>query len=1157
MAEKEPQPDQFSKSIPLAGGVQEEAPEFRLNSPYMAYVENGRYRKADEIEKTLPWTDLEAPFSGPIRFVETIDDTIVVLSDDELWEYTEADGWVLREEDVFVTSMDNVLSSSPVTSATHFDWAESTLEDHEFYVVASETRAIGKDTVDLHDPAVAGERKVIIEKFSKSGLHISKMVVDNASCPQVAQMDDGRVIVYYCYTVSDGLLKYDTSTDTTDQVRTMGGAAINVYYGSPNFDTAAAAPISGGEGYNEYRAGLSRVGKNYWYKVYGDGSSAAILYSDLNNLSNGYPDLKAGRLGADGDIAFLEATLAPTPPGLTIQYYPLDIHIRGSRVCLAYASREFLPGGPVSRVYVVVGDSLFASLTHTVVSFGDFIVVNGSAYEESSSDPASYAFTKIDGQENDLLETLAGRVSIAQGITYEGSTIELGELRHHRLTSNIVRESGFATFAIEQWNIHNLHTEAEESDELNDRPYPALKPTSNILMRTGPANLQKPLAVFDAGQSRHTPQSMTEQSMFLGRLVRSGGNYLYLNRQVLQTEDYIEKPFLTAAADNMDRNIELHFGEARANLYEVTTNPDKLATVKFGKAVIINSSVPKWYVGGKLSELSILEQPEILAVEREDDFDKATGWAWSDALWDSDGSGDTGWTVYQVVVGYTDALGHVHRSAPSFPLYVDRLNQAGDDDQYRKIGFTLPVTYLANDDVFFVEIYAAEYGSAMHLTASSVFEPNLAVGGENIVLFREFVRGPDSDTNKAPIRYSEILYTTGIGGELPADPWLNFTQSVVTSRRMFTLVEGTVYFSKLFRENIAPELNGLLSIPFGRGRRLKGIGKIDDKVIVFDKTSIHAIYGDGPDNTGEARTGAFIVDPIQSTVGCEDPESIVEIPAGLLFYSSISGEFHLLTRDLEIQDIGKPVEDLSEDIDITAAIVFSDEHEVRWFVTGGPTEEFGPDPDTGAGIPDRPPRPRFTNVLPADPCFAFNYHYNKWTVLSDQSAISAAQYGSGLVRATTSDVYVTSEDWAGSPVLTYRTPWLRVQDLLNFGRIRKVDFLGKYLSAWKDNGGGHEAGDIEVEFAYNYEVNGDTTTYRWRANEDLNPVYGGRMEFSAKPGRPKCSAVQVTVSEVPTEKLDDAEPTYTSGRGFVLSTLDMIYSLKRGLGKAIGQPRSK
>ena len=52
-------------------------------------------------------------------------------------------------------------------------------------------------------------------------------------------------------------------------------------------------------------------------------------------------------------------------------------------------------------------------------------------------------------------------------------------------------------------------------------------------------------------------------------------------------------------------------GEWRGNLFKVDLTPTKIQTTKFGDAVILNTGIPLWYSGGEITEMSVLEQPEI------------------------------------------------------------------------------------------------------------------------------------------------------------------------------------------------------------------------------------------------------------------------------------------------------------------------------------------------------------------------------------------------------------------------------------------------------------------------------------------------------------------------------------------------------------------
>ena len=426
-----------------------------------------------------------------------------------------------------------------------------------------------------------------------------------------------------------------------------------------------------------------------------------------------------------------------------------------------------------------------------------------------------------------------------------------------------------------------------------------------------------------------------------------------------------------------------------------------------------------------------------------------------------------------------------------------------------------------------------------------------------------------------------MLYTEG--NVLPADPWPAYNDFVITSNRMFAVgseLPGTVYYSKLFEENIAPEFSAPLVLSLGRQRNLTAIGKIDDKVIIFtDDNEIFAIYDTGPDNTGA--NGDFVVDQLQTTIGCSDPESLVEIPDGLLFYSDRSKQFHILSRDLQVHDIGKAIEDTGNTVtNIKTALVVPSEDEVRWYVEADSQDEFGVDPQYAInGIPARPPRPRFQNVLPNNPVLVYNYHYKKWGVFSGQDGQHAVLYKNQPTYIESDwDTFQASPSAWGEEghSLTLRTPWIRVNQLQSYGRVDEAIFIAKYLSDWRDNGNGFEAGDIQVTVNYDYEEDYDTDsplgnpsdTFLFRANRgDLGgtgSITGsfdeggdplvlqyryGRCQFTVTPGRPKCQAIQFEITDVSSVAIEASEPNdYVLGRGFSIGGLDLLYSPKQGTG---------
>jgi len=506
----------------------------------------------------------------------------------------------------------------------------------------------------------------------------------------------------------------------------------------------------------------------------------------------------------------------------------------------------------------------------------------------------------------------------------------------------------------------------------------------------------------------------------------------------------------------------------------------------------------------------------------------------------------------QPVIGFFDSGGNVHRSAPGFPVFIENAFEvSGYYVAY--VAISVPLSFAGT--TFFLEVYEAAQGDEPQLAATGTFTPSRVGVPETLYVLL------NTQVYKDFPRSSESLYTTG--GVLPVDPWPNMEQVASTSRRMFGISEaapGTVFYSKLFEENVAPEFSASLVVATGGFRTLTAIGSIDDKIILFEEGNIHILYGTGPDNTGA--NGDFFVERMQTTIGCIDPQSLVTVPDGLMFYSSSSGEFHLITRDNQIIDIGKPVMDLTEGISVTGAVLYQKEHEVRFFTTGTGSSDWGPDPDTSAGVPPRPPRPRFGRSTNPVGTLVYNYQYSKWTILTHPSAflVSTIYENKPVMLISNGLATTVGTDWFQSFPMVWETPWIKVNQLQDYGRFYGATFLGKYLSSWADQGsiGLLEGGDLKVTLKYDYEgMDAETDEYLFRANVDFNPESGERLQFKVHPGRQKCQAVKFIIEEQVTEKIDDAEPNYTLGRGFELTAIDLHYGAKGGSSRNFGIRRQK
>jgi hypothetical protein len=416
-----------------------------------------------------------------------------------------------------------------------------------------------------------------------------------------------------------------------------------------------------------------------------------------------------------------------------------------------------------------------------------------------------------------------------------------------------------------------------------------------------------------------------------------------------------------------------------------------------------------------------------------------------------------------------------------------------------------------------------------------------------------------------------FVYTTE--NILASDPWPAFYDMAKTTRRLFgisALDRGTLFYSKIFQDGIAPEFSSALTITLGETRRLTAVAAIEDKILVFEKDQINVLYGTGPDNAG--LNGEYTVEPIHTQVGTEDPRSVVLTEDGVMFYSRVTGEFHLVTRDLQVKEIGSPVQDISErsTFSFYDSINYVAEHEARFFVNLGPTLAEYPTPDTGTGIPDAPPQGRYARQPGggANICLVYNYRYQKWTINTDNTPARFA-LANGAFEWDNRPAFVNAfwvpytlgdergTEWATSEPMKVELPWLKLNQLQNYGRVYNITLLAKYMSEWKDNGSGIEAGDLQVTLAYDYEENGTTHTYRFRANQDFNATGREILQLHIRPGRQKCQAVKVTIEEIPTTAIELSEPTYAPGRGFTLLGMDVEYGYKAHQVKSGNQRNRK
>jgi len=1178
-------PGNLTKTVLFSGGMQDDVSTYHQAEPGCNYIQNGRFRKKDEIEKRLPYRKLSktglpvgyVTDGNPLALAELDDTLVTIKKDGTIYTYDASDGtdtWNSKSTNIIPYKAEVAYQTAPESGAHVFQ----SIEGPDYKAQAWEIRKPGSIRGNL-----TVQTDVICEVRRLNGDLTERYLGPGARHPVLRNSEmDGTGNSYLIYQADTGQMRRRSiSSSGVGSLISSGQNAI-LDHPLPDQLESFYDPDTGAIGAflrEDGRAGFCDDGdKDGFFNWNVSGSGGAYYWHDGTNCSPRYatPSIVTGTI----------KTIASNSDYYT--FWPLAVHMRYNDAAARYEA-----GTLTARVTnpTGIGDVLFhqyywntVSSSWTTIEFGVTLVlagyggnqrpINGDIYWDESNDTWRFACTSI-GFEPDWINAdnvPAGSdrpIVLAGHIDTSANNFSIGaQLRDHRLVSRVTPstvtpvsgEVSGTCFAVEQWAPFAQPRSNIPQDEFASCPV-IIRPHTTVVIEL-PYNTQdyQVIATLGAGQNKGCNGSAAELTNQLQSAYTRGNDVYITTRNVLQPED-ISIHLGNSNATRKRYNV-LFPGEASGKVVKLT-KATTLTTRRFGDATLFGLAVPSQYDGVAFGEQSVFDQPEIATIQT-----SATGY--EDIAYEKLTEGDVdNWYRFTVVVGFADHLGNLHRSAPSTPMWVNGIDLASvaDTDNQVELGVTMPLSAYGTQRRYFVEAYAAIGEAAGQLAGVKSFDVDS--GDENTEdVFSNLVY--NNNGQQDPIRWSETLYTEG--NVLPSDPWPAFDDFVITSNRLFAIsseVPGTVYYSKLLEENIAPEFSAALVISLGRNRKLTGIGAIDDKVIIFTEREIFAVYDTGPDNTGA--NGDFVIDRLQTTVGCSDSQSVVEIPDGLFFFSTVSNEFHLLSRDLQVHDIGKPVEDTASAItEIYSALVFPGEHEVRWYVESDYQEEYNKRDYLDDPFYANPPNPaihRDVEPLPAYPALAYKYHYKKWMVHSNSGARHSvlfqnqATYISATWNVYQSDAALDAWPLESSNKLVVRTPWIRVNQLQSFGRIERLTFLGKYLSCWRDEGGlGTQAGDINIRLRYDYEDNDDNNEYddyRIRANDGslggkktgytVNRP-NGRMQFDITPGRQKCQAIQVEMYESGTNAIAPHEGDYSIGRGYVIAGMDIEYTPMKGTG---------
>lgn len=486
---------------------------------------------------------------------------------------------------------------------------------------------------------------------------------------------------------------------------------------------------------------------------------------------------------------------------------------------------------------------------------------------------------------------------------------------------------------------------------------------------------------------------------------------------------------------------------------------------------------------------------------------------------------------YQVTYEWSDNQGNQYRSTPSIPVTATVSGGSGSGS----ITVNIPTLRLSYKTSVKICIYRWSTAQQTYYQTTSITSPTLNDPTVDSIAY--------VDTNAdSTILGNNILYTTGGVIENTATPSANAV-TIFDDRLWIIDAENTnvLLYSKQAIQNTPVEMSDLFTIYVSPTQSAQGatgpitaIAPMDDKIIIFKKDAIYYINGTGPDNTGANSQYSQAVF-ITSTVGCQNPNSIVFTPNGLMFQSDKG--IWLLARGLETSYIGNPVEDYALAATVNSAANIPATNQVRFTLSSGVT-------------------------------LMYDYFFEQWGTFMGAAAISSTIYQN--VHTLLTPYYTVLKETSGvyldnaSPVLmSFTTAWINLAGLQGYQRAFFFYLIGQYVSPHK----------LQIYVAYDYSPGplqstliqptnyggvyggpalnpGDGTDYADPYGQDQ--TFGGstRTDDLARGAveqwrvflaRQKCQSFQITLQEI-----YDASFGVPAGQGLTLSGLNLVYGIKKG-----------
>jgi len=515
--------------------------------------------------------------------------------------------------------------------------------------------------------------------------------------------------------------------------------------------------------------------------------------------------------------------------------------------------------------------------------------------------------------------------------------------------------------------------------------------------------------------------------------------------------------------------------------------------VEFGKNTFLPGSLPSRFNGESLVESQFLSRPEITFINQ-----------------DGASSIPAGTYDYIAVYEYTEPNGNIIRSEPSEKVSIPNAGGNGITMNVR----SLKVSHM-NDSEILIRIYRKLDSDLNYLLIDEFVANNR---NSDIVTTTDVTTSTDGNI---------LLYTSG--NNLPNQTMPAILSYGFSNNRLFGVrSEDTneILFSKKYIIGEGIQFNNYqtLNVEDNQNRRtdrLVAVAGMDNKLIVFKRNTTLAIFGDGPDGTGNINgdgtanlNGGTFSEPelITTDIGCISPRSIVSTGQGLLFQSEKG--IYVLARTLKAEYIGAPVEAFNN-LKISGAILMEDINQVRWTTFDG-------------------------NAI------VFDYYYSQWSNFTNFESLGCFIHrGKMAIIKEDGKFFIEHENYGDDGKFIKQridTGWLKISGPQELQRVYRMLILGEYKSSHK----------MKVSAYYDYhsyadrvlELSPDSSGYEvLNRPSDSSIEKGGNdgtYQFNLHLKKQKCQAIKISIEDV-----NDG----TIGESYQLTDLTFIVGRKRGAFK--------